>query len=293
MDAQQIGQVRRFNRLITQRAGALDDSYLHRGRPLGEARLVFEIGEAGRELGELRRALGLDSGYVSRLLRSLEGQGLARVTPSPADGRRRAVQLTPQGRVELAAYDERSDALAEGLLSSLDEAQRERLVVAMAEVERLMRSAAVEVSQEPAASPEARACLESYYQELAERFETGFDPEAGDLTDAGQMSPPKGVFVLAQLDGRPIGCGGLRIVGPGLGEIKRVWTAGEARRLGVGRKLMAALEAAAREAGLARVRLDTNAALHEAQALYPKLGYREVARFNDNPYAHRWFEKTL
>ena len=70
MDARQIQQVRRFHRVVTQRAGVLHDDYLKRGRPLGEARLIFEIGTAGAEVAELRRRLGLDSGYASRLLRA-------------------------------------------------------------------------------------------------------------------------------------------------------------------------------------------------------------------------------
>ncbi|QUD86865.1 bifunctional helix-turn-helix transcriptional regulator/GNAT family N-acetyltransferase [Phenylobacterium montanum] len=293
MDAQQIALVRRFNRLITQRVGALDDSYLQRGRPLGEARMIYEIGPAGREVGELRRVLGLDSGYASRLLRSLEAQGLAQVMASATDRRRREARLTAKGLAEHAAYDRRSDALAESILAPLDVGRRERLTSAMAEVERLLRAASIEVRLEPVASADARWCLESYFRELAARFEHGFDPGEGDAATGAEMSPPHGFFVIARLDGRPVGCGGLKVMGPGLGEIKRVWTAEEARRMGVAARIMAALEDEARRWGLATVRLDTNRALAEAQALYPRLGYRKVARFNDNPYADHWFEKAL
>lgn len=85
MDAEQIAQVRRFNRLVTQRVGALRDSYLRRGRPLGEARLIFETGAEGDELRGLRDRLGLDSGYLSRLLRSLEAQGVVTVESETVD----------------------------------------------------------------------------------------------------------------------------------------------------------------------------------------------------------------
>ena len=111
MDAEQIEQVRRFNRLVTQRIGALEESYLRRGRPLGEARLIFETRAEGAELRALRNRLGLDSGYLSRLLRSLEAQGLitveglVTVAGESADRRRRGVRLTSEGRAELAAYD--------------------------------------------------------------------------------------------------------------------------------------------------------------------------------------------
>jgi DNA-binding MarR family transcriptional regulator len=83
MDRTQIQRVRRFNRLVTQRVGALEDGYLSRGRPLGEARLIFEIGADGADASSLRGRLGLDSGYLSRLLRSLDAQGLVTVEKRP------------------------------------------------------------------------------------------------------------------------------------------------------------------------------------------------------------------
>ena len=107
------------------------------------------------------------------------------------------------------------------------------------------------------------------------------------------MKPPHGWFSLARLDGRPVGCGGLARLGAKTGEIKRVWTAPDARGLGVARRIIAALEATAREAGMTVLRLDTNRALKEAHALYRKLGFVEIARYNDNPYADHWFEKRL
>src|SRR2546423_13180671 len=109
MDARQVQQVRRFNRLVTQRVGALEESYLRRGRPLGEARLIFETGTHGATVRTLRNKLGLDSGYLSRLLRSLEAQGLILVHKQAGDGRLRRVSLTPEGCAEFATYDGLSD----------------------------------------------------------------------------------------------------------------------------------------------------------------------------------------
>lgn len=293
MDAEDIQQVRSFNRLVTKRIGALEQSYLHRGRPLGEARLLFEVGLEGADVRALRGRLGLDSGYLSRLLRSLEGQGLVAVGRRGEDGRVRRVTLTAQGQGELAAYDALSDELAHSMLAPLDEGQRRRLTAAMAEVERLIRTTAVEVHLEPVDSPDARWCLDAYFRELHARFEGGFDPDkANPLRDADIM-PPHGVFAVARLDGEAVGCGALKAAGPGLGEIKRMWTAPTARRLGIARRLLRALEAAARERGYAKVRLDSNRVLKEAHALYRKEGYVDVAPFNSDPYAHYWFEKHL
>src|SRR5918912_4029945 len=127
MAVDQVEQVRRFNRVVSQRIGALEDSYLQRGRPLGEARMLYEIGADGADLRELRERLGLDSGYASRLLRSLEGQRLVRVQAHRRDGRLRRVSLTVKGRAERETYDRLSDALAEAMLTPLSARQRDRL----------------------------------------------------------------------------------------------------------------------------------------------------------------------
>jgi DNA-binding MarR family transcriptional regulator/predicted GNAT family acetyltransferase len=289
----QIARVRRFNRLVTQRVGALEESYLRRGRPLGEARLIFETGAEGAELRRLRDRLGLDSGYLSRLLRSLEAQDLVTVESESADRRRRRVRLTAKGRAELAAYDRLSDELAASMLMPLAAAQRERLLIAMAEIERLIGAAAIELRVISPKSAVARRCLAAYFRELAARFEGGFDPGVGDPAPENEMTPPSGWFVVAQIDGRAVGCGGLRRVDERVGEIKRMWTAPEARGRGVARRVLHELEAFAREAGFETLRLDTNRALVEAQAMYRREGYRDIARYNDNPYAHHWFEKRL
>nr|WP_219942034.1 MarR family winged helix-turn-helix transcriptional regulator [Iamia sp. SCSIO 61187] len=176
MDATAIEQVRRFHRTVTQRVGALDDRYLARDRPLGQARLLWEVGEAGCDVRELRARLGLDSGYVSRLLRALEADGLVAVGPGEPDRRVRRATLTARGRAERAVLDRRSDDLARSLVEPLSPAQRERLVAAMAEVERLVTMALVEVVAVDPESPEAQVCLDRYAAELAVRFPTGFDP---------------------------------------------------------------------------------------------------------------------
>src|SRR4029077_19873634 len=87
MERAMIDQVRRFNRAVTQQAGALDDAFLTRGRPLGQARVLWEIGPDGRDARYLRARLDLDSGYLSRLLRALERDGLVTVEANEADGR--------------------------------------------------------------------------------------------------------------------------------------------------------------------------------------------------------------
>jgi DNA-binding MarR family transcriptional regulator/GNAT superfamily N-acetyltransferase len=292
MDAAQIRRLRSFNRTVSQRIGALNDRFLDRGRPLGEARLIYEIGHDGAELRALRARLELDSGYASRLLRSLERQGLVKGEAAAGDGRVRRVRLTAKGRREVAELDRRADAVARSVLAPLSAAQQARLIAAMSEVERLMRASAVRIAAEPADGADARWCVDQYFRELGRRFDAGFDPARSISADAHELTPPAGVFLIARLGGRPIGCGALKAKERRIGDVKRMWVAAEARGLGIGRRLLAALEAEARQRGLETLRLETNRSLVEAQALYRRAGYREVAPFNDEPYAHHWFEKS-
>ena len=293
MDNGQIQQVRRFNRLVTQRVGALDESYLRRGRPLGEARLIFETGRGGADLRSLRTSLGLDSGYLSRLLRSVEEQHLVAVQKQAGDGRMRRVTLTRKGRAELAKYDGLSDTLAASMLAPLDDRHRERLVSAMAEVERLLSAAAIEVRVEPPDSADARWCLDEYFRDLAQRFDTGFNPAMSNPAAVEDLTPPTGYFLIACIDGAIAGCGALKRIDPGIAEIKRMWTAPGMRGRGVARHVLQRLESIARESGVGTLRLETNRTLTEAQALYRQQGYSEVPPFNAEPYAHHWFEKRL
>lgn len=241
----------------------------------------------------MRGRLNLDSGYASRLLRSLERQGLVAVGRHVADGRRRRVTLTETGLTEFSAYDGLSDELAASLLSSLGEAHRARLVAAMADVERLLRAAGIMLEIEPSDGADARWCLEQYFAELAARFEEGFDTALGASSDEVLVAPPDGAFLVARLDGAPVGCGMLRRDGEAIGEIKRMWVSPSVRGAGLAGRLLARLEAIAREYGWTHVRLDTNRALLEAQAMYRKAGYHAIARYNANPYADFWFEKAL
>jgi len=292
MDAGLVAQVRRFHRSVTQRIGLLDDDYLHRGRPLGEARVLWEIGPEGCDVRTLRTRLGLDSGYLSRLLRSLEADGLVVVDSRPNDRRVRRASLTVAGRRERAVLDRRSDELAWSYLAPLPPPQRQELVGAMAQVERLLTAGLVEVRPIDPSEPAAVHCLHEYFAELEQRFDAGFDPDRSSAPDAGEFRPPTGVFLVATLRGEPIGCGALRFHEDAPPDIKRMWVAGSARGLGIGRRLLDELESIASSRGDA-VRLETNRALREAINMYRSAGYVEVEPFNDERYAHHWFEKRL
>lgn len=293
MQATIVAQVRRFNRTVTQRVGALNDAYLSRGRPLGQARLLWEIGPDGTDVRTLRSRLDLDSGYASRLLRALEADGLVEVEAHAADRRVRTARLTRAGRAERALLDRRSDALAAAILEPLTDTQRGRLVDAMATVERLLAASMVTFEVADPRHPQARACMTAYFEELAARFDSGFDPSRSISAEDDELVAPRGLLLVASLYGEPVGCGALKLHGRCPAEIKRMWVAPAARGLGLGRRLLTELESRAAAFGVRTLRLETNRTLREAIALYRHAGYAEVPAFNDEPYAHHWFEKRL
>lgn len=108
-----------------------------------------------------------------------------------------------------------------------------------------------------------------------------------------QMAPPAGSFLLVELDGKAVGCGGVKRLAPGLAEIKRMYLAPAVRGLGLSRLLLAGLEAECRRLGYGGVRLDTGPEQPHARALYESSGYSAIADYNGNPYAAHWFEKRL
>jgi len=293
MQPEHIAHVRRFHRLVTQRAGALDDHFLGRDRPLGESRVLYEIGPRGADLRDLRSRLGLDSGYLSRIVQKLTAAGLIELRTGPRDDRVRTAYLTRAGLDEVEEMNRRSDDVAESILMPLGESQRQRLVDAMAEVHRLLQAAGVRIERVDPTSESARWCVQQYFSELASRFEAGFDPAQSIPTTDAELRSPLGAFLVATVDGEPVACGGVKLIAPGVGSLKRMWVAGSARGTGLGRRMLLALEAEARALGVTTLRLETNRALAEAISLYRRSEYAQVAPFNADPYADFWFEKRL
>ncbi|MGV9381667.1 bifunctional helix-turn-helix transcriptional regulator/GNAT family N-acetyltransferase [Nonomuraea sp. NPDC003707] len=294
MDGAAIGRVRRFQRTVTQRIGALNDSFLARDRALGQSRVLWEIGAEGSEVRVLRTRLDLDSGYLSRLLRSLEADGLVVMDDGGSDGRVRTARLTPAGLAEREELDRRSDEAAADILEPLSGAQRDRLVAAMSEVERLLLASMIAIDVLDPRHPGARRCLQAYADELARRFEGGFDPARSISATDAELRLPAGMLLVAALHAEPVGCVALKLhPEAGSAEIKRMWVDPAVRGLGLGRRLLAEAEGKAAAQGVRTLRLETNRALTEAVALYRASGYREVAAFSDEPYAHHWFEKRL
>src|ERR1700737_4574680 len=215
-----ITKVRRFNRIVTERVGALNEQFHNRRLSLGEARVLWEIGAEGRDVRALRAQFELDSGYLSRLLRALEAAGFVNVGAKESDRRVRIARLTRKGRAELSILERRSDDVAESLLAPLSADQQARLVAAMGEVEGLLTAGMVEIAPIDPAHPHARHCINQYFIELDRRFDTGFDPAKSIPADEESLRLPAGLILVATLRSEPIGCGALKFHGKAPAELK-------------------------------------------------------------------------
>ena len=293
MDQPLVDQVRSFNRVVTRRIGVLNDQYLGRNRPLGQDRVLWEIGTEGCEIRALRARLGLDAGHTSRLLRALEASNLIAVEPCETDRRVRIARLTPTGQGERALLEKRSDELAASILAPLTDAQRSELSAAMRTVRRLLTTPDTEIRTADPAGADAQRCINAYFAELNRRSNVPYDPAKGVPAEPHEMTPPAGLFLVVYVNGEAVGCGGVKHHPHAPSEIKRMWVAEPARGLGIARRLLNQLETEAINSGATTTRLETNGALTEAIAMYRSAGYEEVPPFNDEPFAHHWFEKAL
>jgi DNA-binding MarR family transcriptional regulator/N-acetylglutamate synthase-like GNAT family acetyltransferase len=291
MQVSPVTRFRRFARAVTLEVGALDTSFLGRGRPLGAARVLNAIGTGRTDVAEIRACLALDSGLMSRLLRGLEEEGLIETTPHPEDARRRVALLTAAGQREFQAYEELSNARASALLGRY--ARTDELLRAMDMIATALGRDRIAIEEGDPKGAAARSCLAEYYAELGRRFQKGFDIARSRDPDAADMVRPRGAFLLAMSDGQPIGCVGLKGGGGDIAEIKRLWIDPPARGFGLARRLMDAAESVARELAVKTLRLDTNSALPEAVKLYRASGWTEIGRFNEDPYPDHFFEKHL
>ena len=153
--------------------------------------------------------------------------------------------------------------------------------------------AEVRIEEVPPTSPDAEYCLSRYFAELAARFEGGFNAAQSSAPTLDDFQPPRGSFIVIYLADRPVACGGFKPEQSGAAYIKRMWVSPDARGHGLGRRLLEELEERARSLGYRVIRLETEKSLTEAQQLYRRSGYNEVPPFNDELYAHHWFEKRL
>ena len=287
-----ISRLRRFNRAVVREAGALDTSFLGRGRPLGAARVLHLVQPEGTDVGYIRSRLGLDSGLLSRFLRALERDGLITTEADPADRRRAVSRLTLGGQAEVAAYLAIIHDQATALLTQAG-SRADEVLAAMDLIATVMNRHQVEIRPADPDSPEAIACLRAYFDEVLARVPAA-RPDHFPLPDPHSDSyrPPHGCFYVAWSDDLPVGCVSLRPLNAETAEVKRLWVHDLARGQGLARRLMARIEDEARKLGHGALKLDTNSALTEAVALYRATGWTDIAPYTSPP-ADIWVGKVL
>ena len=293
MDDRTVQTLRLFQRVATRELGLLQDDYLSRRRPLGASRLLWEIGDGPIDVASLRERLGLDPGYASRLLRSLEAEGLVDIERHHTDARAKVVAKTPDGVAEVRELDALSDGATVGLLEGLDADERAELAAAARTITRMLTRVHLEVAIEPPDTEAAYWCRDRYFAEIDGIFDTGYDPAVSIQATDEDLVMPRGALVMARYHGQPVGCGAVKLPPGQPAHLKRMWVAPTARGLGIAGRILTELERIARDSGATVVRLDTNSALAAATSLYRSRGYVEVPDFNGEPHADLWFERRL
>lgn len=287
-----IARLRRFNRAVVREAGALDTSFMGRGRPLGAARVLHLVRPEGTDVAVIRATLGLDSGLMSRFLRALEREGLIETRTDPGDRRRSVASLTASGQAEVAAYLALINAQSTEVLAKAGP-RADEVLAAMDLIATVLNRSRVDIHPADPDAPEALACQQAYFDEVVARVAIA-RPEYFPLPDPGAESyrPPQGRFLIAWSDDLPVACVGLRALEGTVAEVKRLWVHASARGQGLSRRMMAAIETEARAMGFQRLRLDTNSALTEAIALYRATGWTDIPPYTTPP-ADVWLEKPL
>jgi DNA-binding MarR family transcriptional regulator/ribosomal protein S18 acetylase RimI-like enzyme len=285
-----VAEVREFNRFYTATIGVLQEGLLRTPYSLTEARVLFELAQrADTEVAQLRRTLGLDAGYVSRMLARFESDGLVLRTQSATDGRRQVIRLTQAGRAAYRRLDERSGQEIQRLLDRLGSAEQRRLIRAMATIRGLLgtsRSAEVTLrSPEPGDYGWVVARHGALYAR-----EHGWDASFEALVArivadfAGGYDPSRERFWLAEVDGERAGCVFCVRRDDITAQLRLLLVEPDARGLGIGSRLVGECVEFARAAGYRRMVLWTNDVLGAARRIYQRAGFQLVSERPHHSY---------
>jgi DNA-binding MarR family transcriptional regulator/N-acetylglutamate synthase-like GNAT family acetyltransferase len=282
VSATDVATLRSFNRTWTATAGLLQAGLLDSPYTLTEARVLFELAQVdAADVADLRRALALDSGYLSRIVQRFRTDGLVATEPSLADGRRQVARLTEAGRDAFADLDRRSIAQVEGLLAPLDPARRDEVAAAMATLTEAFGGAAPDEGEVRLRDPEpgdlgwiVRAHGELYAREHG--WDATFEALVARIVAeyVEHHDPSRDRIWIAERNGRPVGC--IACVhgdDPDTVRLRILLVDPSARGLGVGARLVGECVAFARTTGARRMVLFTVDALASARRLYEAAGF--------------------
>jgi DNA-binding MarR family transcriptional regulator/GNAT superfamily N-acetyltransferase len=290
----QVGTVRAFNRFYTRKIGVVDGE-ASSPFSLAEARVLYELAHREQPTAtEIQKELGMDGGYLSRILRDLESRNLLSRKRSEADERRKSLLLTGKGRRAFAALDERSNRDVAGLVAKLSNEDRKRLVDAMKTIQKLLG--------EP---PEARSFVLRQHQPgdlgwIVHRQAILYSEEYGwDESYEGLAAEIAAQFLkdydprrercwIAEKDGARVGAVLVAKASDEMAKLRLLHVEAEARGLGIGKRLVEECVRFARQAGYKKMTLWTQSILHPARRIYKQTGFRVVREEQ-----HRSFGKDL
>jgi DNA-binding MarR family transcriptional regulator/GNAT superfamily N-acetyltransferase len=297
---QRIAAVRRFNRFYTRSVGLLEEGYLKSPFSLSEARVLYEL--AHREIptaGELARDLGLDAGYLSRILRRFEKRRFLVRSPGAADGRRRHLSLTAKGQLAFAPLDSRSREDVGIVLGGLPVAAQERLVEAMGAIEAIM-GATVEPRVPYLLRPHRPGDMGWVVHRHAALYaeEYGFDERFEALVAEivarfiHRYDPRKERCWIAERDGKTVGSVFLVRRSATVAQLRLLLVEPSARGLGIGARLVEECIRFARQTRYRKITLWTNSILLAARRIYEKAGFRLVASERHRSFGHALVGET-
>lgn len=290
-----VAEIRAFNRFYTRLLGALNEGLLRSPYSLAESRLLYELGSRGHTTAaDLAVELGMDPGYLSRLLRKLRDGRLVESTASPDDGRAQILALTPGGVAAFRALDRESREEVRALVAPLGARETAAVLGAMRTLRRLLEPAA------PQHPVDVRPFRIGEIGHIVSRHGVLYHEEHGwDGTFEGFVAEIAGAFAVrhdplregcwvADRDGEVLGSVFVVDAGDGTAKLRMLYVEPAARGLGVGRKLVGQAIGFARAAGYRRMTLWTNDILHSARHIYETFGFRLVAEER-----HRSFGQDL
>jgi DNA-binding MarR family transcriptional regulator/N-acetylglutamate synthase-like GNAT family acetyltransferase len=278
---QRVGSVRRFSRFYTRRIGLLQDGLLETPFSLTQARVLYELAhKRDCTATDIVTALGLDHGYLSRILRSFEDRGLISRRRAKADGRQMVLALTAKGQLAFGALDKRSQTDVGAMLKGLSKAEQVRVVAAMETIENLIERApgAGSYTLRPHRPGDMGWVVAKHGEIYAREYGWGSTIEAITAEIVGdflkKFDPKRERCWIAEMDGEPVGSVFLVRDTDEVARIRLLILDPRARGLGLGRDLVERSIAFAREAGYSKITLWTHAVLTAARAIYERQGFR-------------------
>jgi DNA-binding MarR family transcriptional regulator/GNAT superfamily N-acetyltransferase len=299
-EAERIRAVRRFNRFYTKQIGVLQEGLLDSPFSLSEVRVLYELAHRERaSAAELVRDLGLDAGYLSRILARFQTQGMLRKVPSESDGRQSLLSLTAKGRKVFAPLDKRSDNQVQAMLTNLSREDQERLTAAMSTIEALLgpesenKSPYIIRTHEPGDLGwivHRHGALYSREYGLNDNFEALVAEIAAHFLR--NFDEKRERCWIAERDGENLGSVCLVRESDEVAKLRVLLVEPKARGLGLGHRLVAECIRFARQTGYRKIILWTSAALVAARRVYEKAGFQLVEEKRHNMFGPDWVGQT-